>query len=60
MLKSQFLPKFLLKLSIRFFYSGLRKSEVLSLQWKDIDFEEASTDISKTLAVDEFGKIVIQ
>lgn len=41
-------------------FTGLRKSEVLSLQWKDIDFEEASADISKTLAIDEFGKIVIQ
>lgn len=41
-------------------FTGLRKSEVLSLQWKDIDFEETSADISKTLAVDEFGKIVIQ
>ncbi|MBP2100478.1 integrase [Enterococcus rivorum] len=41
-------------------FTGLRKFEVLSLQWKDIDFEESSADISKTLAIDEFGKIVIQ
>ncbi len=41
-------------------FTGLRKSEVLSLQWKDINFEKASANISKTLAVDEFGKIVIQ
>lgn len=41
-------------------FTGLRKSEVLSLQWKDIDFENATANIETTLAMDEFGKIIIQ
>lgn len=41
-------------------FTGLRKSEVLSLQWKDIDFKEATANIYKTLAIDESGKIIIQ
>ncbi|EGO9037500.1 site-specific integrase [Enterococcus faecalis] len=41
-------------------FTGLRKSEVLSLQWKDINIKEATANIYKTLAVDEYGKIIIQ
>ena len=34
----------------------MRKSEVLSLQWKDVDF----LNIGKTLAIDEFNNVIIQ
>lgn len=36
------------------YYSGMRKGEALSLTWKDIDFEDKSINIDKTV----YGKIV--
>lgn len=41
-------------------FTGMRKSEVLSLQWTDVDFSKKTLSIGKTLAIDEFGKIIIQ
>ena len=41
-------------------YTGMRKSEVLALQWKDIDTFNKELHVNKTLAVDEFGKVIIQ
>ncbi|MGC4666416.1 tyrosine-type recombinase/integrase [Enterococcus hirae] len=41
-------------------FSGARKSELLSLQWKDIDFSNKSVMIGKTLALDENNQILIQ
>lgn len=41
-------------------FSGARKSELLSLQWKDIDLAAKSVSIGKTLALDENTKIIIQ
>lgn len=41
-------------------FTGCRKSELLAAQWHDIDFTEKKLTIGKTLATDEFGKIVIQ
>lgn len=31
------------------FYTGLRKGEILALQWKDIDFKKATIDVNKTV-----------
>jgi integrase len=41
-------------------FSGARKSELLSLQWKDIDLAAKSVSIGKTLALDENTNIIIQ
>lgn len=41
-------------------YTGMRKSEVLALQWKDIDTFNKELHVNKTLAVDEFGNVIIQ
>lgn len=41
-------------------FTGCRKSEVLSLQWKDLDFSGKSVMIGKTLATDENNQIIIQ
>lgn len=41
-------------------FTGCRKSEVLSLQWKDLDFNSKSVTIGKTLATDEHNQIIIQ
>lgn len=41
-------------------FTGCRKSEILSLQWKDLDLFNKSVSIGKTLAIDEYGKIIIQ
>lgn len=41
-------------------FTGCRKSEVLSLQWKDLDFTRKSVMIGKTLATDEHNQIIIQ
>lgn len=41
-------------------FSGARKSEILSLQWKDLDFTNKNISIGKTLALDEFTNIIIQ
>lgn len=41
-------------------FTGARKSEILSLQWKDIDLFNKTVSIGKTLAVDENLNIIIQ
>lgn len=41
-------------------FTGCRKSEVLSLQWKDIDMLNKRVSIGKTLALDENTEIIIQ
>ena len=41
-------------------FTGMRKSEALSLQWKDIDFMKKRVTIGKTLALDENKTIIIQ
>ncbi|MDO6299253.1 site-specific integrase [Enterococcus gallinarum] len=41
-------------------FTGMRKSEALSLQWKDIDFMLKRVTIGKTLALDENKMIIIQ
>ncbi|MBL1227928.1 site-specific integrase [Enterococcus sp. BWB1-3] len=41
-------------------YTGMRKSEVLALQWKDIDMFNKELHVNKTLAVDEHNKVIIQ
>lgn len=40
-------------------FTGIRKSEALALQWKDIDFAHASLKISKTVYIDARLKRVI-
>jgi len=37
------------------FYSGMRISEALALNWSDIDFQEKSVSISKTLSQSKHG-----
>ena len=41
-------------------FTGMRKSEALSLQWKDIDYFNKTIDIGKTVALDEFNQVVLQ
>lgn len=41
-------------------YTGMRKSEGLGLQWNDIDFEEGTLSIGRTIALDEHDQTVIQ
>ncbi|MDA9427633.1 site-specific recombinase, phage integrase family [Enterococcus mundtii 1A] len=41
-------------------FTGMRKSEVLALQWKDIDIFNRKLTIGKTLAIDEHNQIIIQ
>ena len=41
-------------------FTGMRKSEVLALQWKDISLFNQELTIGKTLATDEFDQIVVQ
>ncbi|MDU3686253.1 MAG: site-specific integrase [Enterococcus faecalis] len=41
-------------------FTGCRKSEILSLQWKDLDTLKKSVTIGKTLALDEYNNILIQ
>jgi len=41
-------------------FSGARKSELLSLQWKDLDLSSKTVAIGKTLALDENNAIIIQ
>lgn len=41
-------------------FTGARKSEILSLQWKDVDLTNNSIAIGKTLALDENTEVIIQ
>lgn len=41
-------------------FTGMRKSEVLALQWKDINIFSKSLTVGKTLATDEYDHLVIQ
>lgn len=41
-------------------FSGMRKGEALGLQWKDINFENQTVSINKTLARGEDNKLIIQ
>lgn len=41
-------------------YSGARKGEVLALCWQDIDFEEQTLRINKTLTRGKKNKLIIQ
>lgn len=42
-------------------YTGLRKSEALSLQWKDFNFKDNTMSVSKTLYYDErLKKVIVQ
>lgn len=41
-------------------FTGMRKSKVLALQWKDIDIFNQKLTIGKTLAMDEHNQIIIQ
>lgn len=41
-------------------FTGCRKSEILSLQWKDLDLINKSVSIGKTLALDEDNNVIIQ
>lgn len=40
-------------------YTGIRKGELLALQWKDIDYEKKTLAVSKTVSVDINGKSII-
>ncbi|HFI0683339.1 TPA: tyrosine-type recombinase/integrase [Streptococcus suis] len=40
-------------------FTGIRKGELMALQWKDIDFKENSLSISKTVTYGEKGKQII-
>ncbi|MBK0038006.1 MULTISPECIES: site-specific integrase [unclassified Enterococcus] len=41
-------------------FTGMRKSEALALQWTDIDIFKNQLTIGKTIALDEFGEIIVQ
>ena len=41
-------------------FSGARKSEILALQWKDVDLFNKSITINKTIAKDENGNVIVQ
>lgn len=41
-------------------FTGMRKSEALALQWKDINFSSKTLNIGKTVAIDEFKKVILQ
>ena len=41
-------------------YSGMRKGEALSLKWRDINFNDNTIGINKTVTLVENNKIAIQ
>lgn len=40
-------------------FTGMRKSEALALTWKDIDFEEGTVNINKTLSLGVKSRLII-
>jgi len=41
-------------------YTGIRRGEALALTWEDIDFEDSTLDINKTLAEGEERNLIVQ
>ncbi|WP_321378370.1 tyrosine-type recombinase/integrase [Trichococcus shcherbakoviae] len=41
-------------------FTGFRKGEALALEWKDIDFNQSTVTVNKTLAKGEDNKLIIQ
>ena len=41
-------------------FTGFRKGEALALEWKDIDFNQSTVTVNKTLARGEDNKLIIQ
>ncbi|KRM07728.1 integrase [Liquorilactobacillus ghanensis DSM 18630] len=41
-------------------YTGMRKGELLALTWKDVDLENKTIDINKTIVTNESGKMALQ
>lgn len=41
-------------------YTGLRRGELLALQWNDIDFKANTLSVKRTLAAGEKGRLLIQ
>lgn len=41
-------------------FTGARKSEIMALQWADIDFKGKTVDINKTVSKDENNRIILQ
>ncbi|KRK45107.1 integrase [Dellaglioa algida DSM 15638] len=41
-------------------YTGMRKGELLALEWNDINFDDSTIDIKRTLAMVEGGKLAVQ
>lgn len=41
-------------------YTGIRRGELLALQWKDVDFEKGLLIISRTLALNEKKEYIMQ
>lgn len=56
---SRTITKILIFFSILAF-TGMRKSEILALQWKEIDICNQKLTTGKTLAMDEHNQIIIQ
>ena len=41
-------------------FTGMRKGEALALQWKDVDFNQSTVTVNKTLARGENNRLIIQ
>ena len=41
-------------------YTGIRRGELLALQWKDIDFDKGLLTVSRTLALNEKKEYILQ
>lgn len=41
-------------------YTGMRKGELLALTWKDVDLENKTIDINKTIVTNESDKMALQ
>lgn len=56
---SKQIPEQIRVLFILAFFTGLRKGEILALQWSDFDFENGTVEVSKAVTVVD-GKVIIK
>lgn len=52
-------PDWLSDMILLAYHTGMRKGELYGLQWDDVDFQNSTLDVQRSVASDSYGKIYI-